>query len=174
MTKRNFQYDDEDDDILKDGEHVRVPMMLCDGFQRDVAQHYARPAQITDAIGRTAGHRPGFLLTDTSTMRDAAEAARTTRNKLLADAWREQAGAWQPTETPDLVPFKPSPDADAAGTLSATYLAEKLRVSNAWRTPAGSINPSEKARAFERGWGHNSGDRGRSRCVGLLSTNGGR
>jgi hypothetical protein len=72
----------------------------------------------------------------------------------MSDALNEQGGAWEPTRTPDLVPFKPEPDADAAGILSAAYLAEKVRVSNAWRSPAGaSINPAEpKARVFEKNW----------------------
>jgi hypothetical protein len=153
-----------DGDVVPDGCSLRTNIFMLDSglddTQREIARSFSRPALVVDAIGRACGNRPGFLLMDTSTMRDAAEAARATRKKLLADAWRtpmsdalnEQGGAWEPTRTPDLVPFKPTPDADAAGNLSAAYLAEKQRVSNAWRSPAGaSINPAEpKARMFER------------------------
>jgi hypothetical protein len=153
-----------DGDVVPDGCSLRTNIFMLDSglddTQREIARSFSRPAQITDAIGRVAGHRPGFLLTNKSTRRDAAEAARATRKKLLSDAWRtadalnEQGGAWQPTETPDIVPFRPTPDADAAGNLSAAYLAEKQRVSNAWKTPAGpSSSPAEtKARAFRAGW----------------------
>jgi hypothetical protein len=143
-----------DGDIVPDGCSLKTSIMLMDSMQREVATHYAPKAHIVDAIGRPCGNRPGFLLTNKSTMRDAAEAARATRKKLLSDAWRtadalnEQGGAWQPTETPDIVPFRPTPDADAAGNLSAAYLAEKQRVSNAWKTPAG---PKRKRARFGRG-----------------------
>jgi hypothetical protein len=166
MTKRNRfinakgEIFDADSDICPDGCGITTSMMLLDGTQQAVRAHYSRPAQIVDAIGRPCGNRPGHAFMSTSTMRDAAEAARATRKKLLADAWRtadalnEHGGAWEPTRTPDLVPFRPTPDADAAGNLSAAYLAEKQRVSNAWRPPAGpSSNPAEpKAQVFEKNW----------------------
>jgi hypothetical protein len=145
-----------DSDECPPGYGLKVPVMLMDSMQREVATHYARPAQVVDAIGRPCGNRPGHAYMSTSTMRDAAEAARATRKKVLADAWRtadaEQGGGWEPTRTPDLVPFRPTPDADAAGNLSAAYQAEKVRVSNAWRSPAGRINPFEQARIFEKNW----------------------
>jgi hypothetical protein len=165
MTKRNQfinsrgEIIDTEDGVCPDGYGLRTNIFMLDhgldDTQREIARSYSRPAQITDR-----SHQPGFRLANAaSNMQDAASAARATRKKLLSDAWRttdalnEQAGAWSPTETPDLVPFKPSPDVDAAGSLSAAYLAEKVRVSNAWRTPAASGNSTEsKAAAFTRNW----------------------
>lgn len=68
MTKRN-QYDgDEGNDIVKDGEHVRVPMMLCDAMQRDVAQYCGRPVQVVDAFGMPAGQKRGYCFPNTSSV----------------------------------------------------------------------------------------------------------
>ena len=92
MTKR--QYDDDDDSILKDGESLHVPVFLLDSLGQSVARHYARPAQVVDAIGRVAGHRPGFLLMDTSSdMRDAA--AIDTRDIAYAELEKRSAVAWR-------------------------------------------------------------------------------
>jgi hypothetical protein len=155
-----------DGDVVPDGCSLRTNIFMLDSglddTQREIARSYSQRDQIVDAIGRTAGHRPGFLLMNMSSGRQDAADDRTIRKRQLSDAWHtpmsdalnEQGGAWEPTRTPDLVPFKPEPDADAAGILSAAYLAEKVRVSNAWRSPAGaSINPAEpKARVFEKNW----------------------
>lgn len=56
---------DEDDRIIKDGQVVRVPLMLADEMQRAVAGHFARPVTghagiIVDAFGQPAGYRPGY------------------------------------------------------------------------------------------------------------------
>jgi hypothetical protein len=61
---RGNQLDEDDDDrrkdrTLRDGEVLRVPLMLMDGSQRDVA---TRGGVIVDAFGRPAGHRPGCCL----------------------------------------------------------------------------------------------------------------
>ncbi|ODS03789.1 hypothetical protein AUC71_07745 [Methyloceanibacter marginalis] len=37
------------DDVIRDGESVRVPLMLCDAAQREIACHVHRPHQVTDA-----------------------------------------------------------------------------------------------------------------------------
>jgi hypothetical protein len=135
MTKR--QYDDEGDDIIKDGEHVRVPMMLCDGFQRDVAQHYARPAQIVDAIGRPCGHRPGhaFVSTSSGELRDAAidtrDIAYAELEKRSAVAWRTNVVVAQTNAASDSS-FEVAKLSPADARDSAFAELEK-RSANAWR-----------------------------------------
>jgi hypothetical protein len=135
MTKR--QYDDEGDDILKDGEHVRVPMMLCDGFQRDVAQYYAQPARVCDAIGRTAGHRPGFLLMDTSNseLHDAIDA----RDEAYAGLEKRSAAAWR-TPVADVgnaatrtVERQATDTGQAELARDSAFAELEKRSANAWR-----------------------------------------
>ena len=71
MTYR--RRDPDDDDILQDGEVLRVPLYLMDGqpnpdlspLQRDVGRRYAS-ARITDGAGDSglALHRPGYRVAD--------------------------------------------------------------------------------------------------------------
>jgi hypothetical protein len=88
MTRRKNQFVntkgeiiDTDSDIVPDGCGITTKMMMLDGLddtQREIATRYGRRAQVVDAIGRTAGYRPGFLLMDTSSgeLRDAVIDAR--------------------------------------------------------------------------------------------------
>ena len=69
---------DDDDDILRDGEVLHVPLHLMDGqpnpdlspLQRDVGEHAvrnaARRARVTDGAGNAglALHRPGYRIVD--------------------------------------------------------------------------------------------------------------
>ena len=84
---RTRRHDDDRDDILQDGQKLRVPMRLIDGrpnpdldpLQRDVARHFAR---ITDGVGRRQGlHQPGFRVNDAQprdlSIYDAYDAAKS-------------------------------------------------------------------------------------------------
>jgi hypothetical protein len=67
MLQRIWDYKREcwtDEDVLADGEMLRVPLMLCDGAQRDVRDHFARDHFVRDALARhnaTGFHRPNFI-----------------------------------------------------------------------------------------------------------------
>jgi hypothetical protein len=177
MTKRKNQFVnvrgqiiDTDSDECPPGFGIRTSMMLMDGLddlQREIAGTSRR--RFSDGIGRShqPGHRflnvmsSGGVLQDAAAVeaRDEAFAELEKRSAAawrtpMADALNEQGGAWEPTRTPDLVPFKPEPDVDGDGRKSAAYEAAVKRASNAWRSPAGpSSNPAAtKAAAFNRGW----------------------
>ena len=66
MAQHHHRIDDEDDDnqrgLLRDGERRRVPLMLMDGWQEDMADHFQRvnDVHVVDAFGQPAGHRPGY------------------------------------------------------------------------------------------------------------------
>jgi hypothetical protein len=94
-TRQKSRYDDEDDDnVIKDGEHLHVPVYLLDGFQREVATHYARPAYIVDAIGRQC-HQPGHrYVTSSGVLQDAALDA---RDMAYAELEKRSAAAWRST-----------------------------------------------------------------------------
>jgi hypothetical protein len=135
MTRR--QYDDEGDDILKDGEHLHVPVYLLDGFQRDVVQHYARQVRIVDAIGRPCGHRPGhaFVSTSSGELRDAAidtrDIAYAELEKRSAVAWRTNVFVAQTNAASDSS-FEVAKLSPADARDSAFAELEK-RSANAWR-----------------------------------------
>jgi hypothetical protein len=84
-----------DGDVVPDGCSLRTNVFMLDSglddTQREIGRRFSRPrARVCDAIGRTAGHRPGFLLMDTSSgVQDAAEGAREIRKRQLSDSWRQ-------------------------------------------------------------------------------------
>jgi hypothetical protein len=89
MTRHEIE-DDDDDRVVRDGESVRVPMYLMDGVQRAVARVAAPPGprmRVTDALGASAGFKPGYCF-DAGAAGDPRPAAFSEREKYLTDAWR--------------------------------------------------------------------------------------
>ena len=89
--------DRADDAVVRDGEGIRVPLLLADAAQRGVTDASAR---ILDFRGMPAGPAPGYCFLDAShdprslRLADAQgdrEAARVERDRHLADAWKTQA-----------------------------------------------------------------------------------
>jgi hypothetical protein len=140
MTKRNFQYDDEGDEIVKDGEGIRCSMMMLDSLdpvQREIATHYGRAPLVVDAIGRPCGNRPGhaFVSTSSGELHDAAVDARDSAyaelEKRSAAAWRTNvavaqtnAGSGSSFEVAKLSP---------ADTRDSAFAELEKRSANAWR-----------------------------------------
>jgi hypothetical protein len=135
MTKRNQYDEDEGDDIVKDGEHVRVPMMLCDAMQRDVAAHYTRQ-RFTDGIGRS--HQPGHRFINTtsnSELRDASDA----RDMAYAELEKRSAAAWR-TPVADVgnvatraVERQAADTGQAELARDSAFAELEKRSANAWR-----------------------------------------
>ena len=85
---RRHRHDDEDR-ILKDGQRLRVPMMMMDHLmplQRAVAQSSTR---VTDSQGGIVGlHRPGFrIAAQDSPVHDASYAAYLAYDQDLTNRW---------------------------------------------------------------------------------------
>jgi hypothetical protein len=78
LRQDDHDFENDDPNILRDGERMRVPMSMADSTSRDIAEHFARqraqlaardspafrrPARgplVTDQFGGTAGlHKPG-------------------------------------------------------------------------------------------------------------------
>jgi hypothetical protein len=77
-----------DDDLLRDGQGLRVPMFAMDSVQRAVARHSAR---VTDANGNSglALHRPGFrFVLDDAAGAHAKEVAYRRADAEMVKAWR--------------------------------------------------------------------------------------
>jgi hypothetical protein len=109
MLQRIWDYKREcwtDEDVLADGEMLRVPLMLCDGAQRDVRDHFARDHFVRDALARhngTAGHRPGFVTdtlcqSTTASVNDTSDDLLERRGTGLRDAMIEREKALADTE----------------------------------------------------------------------------
>jgi hypothetical protein len=112
----------DDDDVVRDGERVRVPLTMMDQQQiADLKQRYGKTSKLYDGFGNPAGHRPGFVFGDT-----------TPADELrVADAYEayceRTSNAWkQPTQEPAQPQHR-----DAASDPREAYMR---RLSEAWRT----------------------------------------
>jgi hypothetical protein len=79
----------DDDDILRDGQRVRVPMMLKDSS--DGSDMHKHPT-LHDGRGGKPGRRPGFVLADRAAI-DERQAAYCEYEDSLTTAWRNDATA---------------------------------------------------------------------------------
>ena len=92
----------DDDGVLRDGQTLRVGMMMRDGLsplQRAVAEDKAaRGVTVVDGLGRPAGHRPGacYLRTVPHTVDHAVAVTQEhLRLEAHADSIRELCDAWK-------------------------------------------------------------------------------
>jgi hypothetical protein len=109
MTRRR----DDDDRIVRDGEAVRVPLVMMDSTQRAVVADARRRVVVRDPLGRVTGyaeeeeqadaafsdaalalHRPGYRYTTDATVND--DAAVEAYRRYVAD----QRNAWSKRDAP--------------------------------------------------------------------------
>jgi hypothetical protein len=160
----SMQQDEEDDDqILQDGQRMRIPMRMMDAWQHDLVDHFSQPKsrdsahfrrrargpRVTDAAGGTEGlHRPGWRIesggnSDDQLMRDGArEECRRAYDEYRAElenAWRKPLtgfgsdGIVGQREVDRCVPDAKS-FADGQ-TMDELRAAYEKELSEAWRTP---------------------------------------
>jgi hypothetical protein len=155
MVLKNDAYLDDDDEVVRDGESVRVPIFLMDEVQRTVAMDGLR---LHDGMGGRVGHKSGYVFSGNVRQRDAAydEARREARGaraqwlQQLRDSWKRTPGRDAGPE-PDAAEVllkrhlgtgPTEPDADDAQVRRDRQWAEYCdRVSNAWRNPSGLTDP---------------------------------
>jgi hypothetical protein len=123
----------DDDEILRDGESVRTPMMLMDSVQRAVAS-----TQVGDAY---ALHKPGYRYAQSELTRDAADADDDPRDAAYADLCQRLTDGWlgprsrSPYSTRRR-PTKKETDEGAAVRLRDAAFAERLAyLKDAYREP---------------------------------------
>src|SRR5262245_11333739 len=132
MRKNTDSYlDDDDDRVVADGEHVRVPLHLCDATQRAVFAAYA--------------HQPGFVSVSSAAVRDARREARDARQvwiRKMCDAWRTplRSDAAEPDAAEALLKRHLGSEPDEDDAACAEKIRERTRaeyldqLQNAWRT----------------------------------------
>jgi hypothetical protein len=115
---RNGNPIDDDDEVVRDGQTVRVPHMFMDQeMQRMLADKYGlHDGMVHDGRGGPAGHRPGFVFSNDETLRNAADAAYAERRQRLSGPVR-----------------KPTSLADAQADAVRAYQERNERLRNTWK-----------------------------------------
>lgn len=153
MARQNKRRDPDDDEaetndhkILRDGEFLRVPLMLMDGSPNDdlspVQQAVALNAQQRDAARRfglndgASLHRPGCRHSIDDAALDAKEQAYRDVDRAQSNAWRSKDA--EPSDARKAndreIPLRQI-TGDAREDAYAAYLED---MTNAWRGPRDS------------------------------------
>jgi hypothetical protein len=146
FLRDKYEIDDDeiDDDVVADGNSVRVPLMLCDGesgtrmfFTDAVPPEFAFGTEMDAGVD----HRPGHRYTTDAAARDAALDARDGMIQKLRDAWKR----W-PVDAAG-TNFTPGPNANAGSDLGpdeqrrqAAQQQYVRQISEAWRNPPGVLH----------------------------------
>ena len=117
MTKHYGDDYDDDSHILRDGERVRVPLMMKDSQQRDIPEHSQQRPLLHDGRGGSPGHRPGFVVSDASNHAEREQAYSDYQRDLVA-AYKTDARNGRLTTVPD------TRDAITMEEIFARYLRE--------------------------------------------------
>ncbi|SRR5712692_5642610 len=146
----------DDEDVVRDGQIVKVPMVLMDG----------RPTYVRDNFGNLSGpglHRPGFrYAADAAPEADYRAPAHADYVKRLTDSdrqsaydamcarltnsWRDDVRTYKPN--PDIYngPEKDAPDDELDDDDDPRIRAMRerdTRLENAWREPSAATNAIE-------------------------------
>jgi hypothetical protein len=93
INTRTGELIDDDDDVLRDGQTLRVPLYMRDGMS-DIQREVADAKAMRDAAKRfglhdaSALHRPGPRFLTDQAARARVEQARAEGIKDMCDAWR--------------------------------------------------------------------------------------
>jgi hypothetical protein len=118
-----------DDDLLHDGQRLRVPMFAMDSAtQRSESPHFARVHDGTGDSG-LAMHRPGFRVTD-APLSGELQYAREAYLRDLTTAWqRGKEGAV--SDAPKVI----GNDAMPVDDIETAYRLYAEEISQAWKAP---------------------------------------
>jgi hypothetical protein len=126
----------DDDDMLRDGDIGRVPLMLRDTMtplQRAVAQR-SLATQLHDGNGGAVGHKPSFVYSTDASLNNAKEQAYRLYDEEVAAAYKHPKG-WRG----DLDASDEARDALAVmDERERAYRERDEADANAWRGPRNS------------------------------------
>jgi hypothetical protein len=117
-----------DDDLLRDGQRLRVPMFAMDSMQRSASPRLPR---VHDGTGDSGFHRPGFRVSDAPPS-DELQRAQDAYEYDLTTAWRRGAG--NERVVPD-APKALGNDAMPVDDIETAYRLYAEEISEAWKTP---------------------------------------
>jgi hypothetical protein len=109
----------DDEDVLRDGQVLRVPTHLMDSLQRSVAS--ARDGTVFDA----SLHRPGF--------RAAGQASDDARTRAYDEMCRDMADAWKSDAQRIADTARAAEPPLCEDARENAYLKYKKWLANAWR-----------------------------------------
>jgi hypothetical protein len=118
---------DDDDTVIPDGGGVKVSLALMDSWQRAVHDHFYKPKPVA-VINTGLRHAPGYIDSNSQTVRDAKRKAVQSRDAWLA----RQSSAWRSTAAP-LLPATVGVS-DRAKAIAAREAKIRM-MCDAWRTP---------------------------------------
>ena len=103
MTKHNRRLDDDDDDhrLLRDGEFLRVPMMMRDGSMGHLSPVQREVAMMRDTLQRDEAAALRFNLNDAAALHRPGyrhsinDAALNAKEQAYRDVDRAQTNAWR-------------------------------------------------------------------------------
>ncbi len=170
-TGRLYEVDDDElEEIrkngIRDGDRLRVPVMVADAAGRERPNWMAadggaslvedEACYVTDALGRPAGRRPGYMFAATDVAQQRLDDAYAEAERALSNAWRgnkalprgasanavedpdeERRRAFNPEALPRVVTAHVAAPARGNNSSNAdedVYAAHKRALSNAWRT----------------------------------------
>jgi hypothetical protein len=116
------------DELLRDGQRLRVPLFAMDSAPRGASPRLPR---VHDGTGASGFNRPGFRVSDAPPS-DELQRARDAYEHELTTAWRRGAGK------EDVVPDAPkasSRDAMPVDDIETVYRLYAEEISQAWKTP---------------------------------------
>jgi hypothetical protein len=129
MRTRRYEVDDEDedDDILKDGESLRVPGMIMDSEPRS----FVMDASAYAGMSVTGDRSP--LIGDAAQQR--LDDAYADAEKALNEAWRNPGPAKAPPAVRSNDDRSNAADDLEDADVDAAHAAHETWLTNAWRTP---------------------------------------
>ena len=101
-TRRRYADDDDafDNGVLRDGHSTRLPLMMRDSLQDDIARSTAGRSSLQDSAGRKPGNRPGFIFDSSgSAARQQLADAYAAAERDLTTAWQRNTGIGAPARS---------------------------------------------------------------------------
>ena len=123
--------DDNDKRVLKDGESLRVNVMLMDGVRREIA---GATTSLRNFDGTPAGHKPGYVTTSDAE-RERRAALYAAHDAKVSSAWQQPAPSQADHSSKSGRSAQGDPPSRAANNdRAAAYAADDKRISEAWRS----------------------------------------
>src|ERR1035437_1323756 len=147
MTKQRHEDEDDDHRLLRDGEFLRVPMMMRDGSMGHLSPVQREVAMMADALQRDEAAALRFNLSDTAMLHRPGyrhsinDVALDAKAKAYADDETDLVNAWQHGASVLVPPAGPAQS--TRDVLADAYATYDHYISDAWRNSAPAASGRE-------------------------------